>query len=658
MVFWNIRVTPRPNRARVGVMPNFLSASSTLRHLPLALACALVSPALVLAPLAAQNPLGKNKAPAAHTFAGSFQGEGMSLELAWNDKKSSYSGKLVVDGESMNVEASERASVLHGKFRADGEDYEFTLQARGDKFVLSSDGEQHELTRNAGKPGNQPQPAPVPANGGAQGGVGIAFEPKNGTLAVAVLAPNSPAQKVKVPLGAILRAVNGQRVQGMALEQVRGLIMGPVGSLVTLTLETDTEVLDYVIERAALAANGPAPAAGGRPKEGNREAPGAFGNQPEPPAPVANGALPAWLKAGMRATYYSGSASIPGVGMTFVEDDDGKWSNQAGKKFRPEEMQSSGGAGYGQYDFVSVAPDFLAVNYTSFVYADAQLATVARASNTAYSGDQNGLGDVWINPARLRAMREEESPGYRVRRLQYPLNGRTYDAITTQTKGQGSYTRYTYDLETGLLIAHSHSSVGKGMLTPNANGTSQMGEGVTTIAHGHLLSLRELKLPWMGQKAPNWLQQAQQLRYVGTCKNSLADGVMAPWGYQFAVSFDRKSGDCALATLNMRLEYGHGMQPQDSKSTVAYGPGTIACLWLDPRTVQNLQQGQVLDRDPITKSQVTFAGSDGRTATIYEQGQLETQSYTYDLQSGQLVATSVRTQQGPATLQIDVQLAR
>ncbi|MBP8301007.1 MAG: hypothetical protein KA020_11615, partial [Planctomycetes bacterium] len=136
MVFWNIRVTPPPNRARAGVMPNFQTFSSTLRHLPLALACALVSPALVLAPLAAQNPLGKNKAPAAHTFAGSFQGEGMSLELAWNDKKSSYSGKLVVEGESMNVEASERASVLHGKFRADGEDYEFTLQARGDKFVL------------------------------------------------------------------------------------------------------------------------------------------------------------------------------------------------------------------------------------------------------------------------------------------------------------------------------------------------------------------------------------------------------------------------------------------------------------------------------------------------------------------------------------------
>lgn len=639
-------------------MLNSSFVPSTLRTLPLAAALALLSPALVLAPLSAQNPLGKNKAQATHVFAGSFRGEAVSVELAWNDKKSNYAGKLVVDGETMKVEATERTGVLHGKFRTDGEDYEFTMQSRGDKFVLSSDGEEHELTRAGGKAGTEPAPIPAPANGGNQGGVGIAFEPKNGTLNVAALAPNSPALKMKVPVGAILRAVDGKRVEGLQMEQVRGLIMGPVGSLVTLTLETDTEVLDFVIERAVLTANGPAPEPRGGGPVGNGDAPGAFGNKPEQPTPIANGALPAWMKAGMRVTYFSGSASIPGVGMGFVEDDEGKWSNQAGQKFRPEEMQSTGGAGYGQYDFVSVSPEFIAVNYTSFVYADAQLATVARASNAAYSGDQNGLGDVWINPAKLRAMREEESPGYRVRRLRYPLDGRTYDAITTQTKAPGSYSRYTYDLETGLLIAHSQSSVGKGMLTPNPNGTSQMGEGVTTIVHGHLLSLRELKLPWIGQKAPQWLPQVQQLRYVGTYKNSLAEGVMAPWGYQFDVNFDRKVGDCAFTTLNMRLDYGNGMQPQDSKSNVAYGPGSVACLWLDPRAVQNLQQGQVLDRDPITKSQVTFAGSDGRTATIYEQGQLETQSYTYDMQSGQLVATSVRTQQGPATLSIDVQLAR
>jgi hypothetical protein len=640
------------------VIPPSTLLMNSFRTLPLAAALVLVGPVLLAVPAAAQNPLGKVKAQTLRTFAGTFQGDGVQLELAWNDKKSGYAGKLTVDGTALNVEATERAGVLNGKFRADGEDYEFTLQARADKFVLSSDGEQHELVRKGGKADNQPTPIPQPGTSGNQGGVGIAFEPKNGVLTVAALAPNSPATKVKVPVGAILRAVDGKHIEGLQLEQVRGLIMGEIGSLVTLTLETDTEVLDFVIQRAALPANGPAPDPRVPGQEGGHQAPGALGNDTEQPAPLGNGALPAWMKSGMRVTYFSGSASIPGVGTSFVEDDNGTWTNPAGQKFRPEAMQSTGGAGYGQYDFVSVSPECIAVNYTSFVFADAQLATVARASNTAYAGDQNSLGDVWINPTKLRAMREEESPGYRVRRLRYPLDGRTYDAITTQTKGQGSYTRYTYDLETGLLLAHSQSSVGKGVLTPNPNGTSQMGEGVTTIVHGHLLSLRELKLPWTGQKAPQWLRQVQQMRYAGTYKNSLAEGVMAPWAYSFAVNFDRKVADCAFATLNMRLEYGGGTQPQDSQSTAVYGPGAIANLWLDPRTIMNLQQGQVLDRDPITKAQVTFAGSDGRTATIVEQGQLQTQSFTYDLQNGQLVATSVRTQQGPATLSIDVQLTR
>ncbi len=55
---------------------------------------------------------------------------------------------------------------------------------------------------------------------------------------------------------------------------------------------------------------------------------------------------------------------------------------------------------------------------------------------------------------------------------------------------------------------------------------------------------------------------------------------------------------------------------------------------------------------------VAFVGSDGRHATVAEQGPLDQQSYTYDLQSGMLVATASRQQQGPATIAIDLQLAQ
>jgi hypothetical protein len=72
--------------------------------------------------------------------------------------------------------------------------------------------------------------------------------------------------------------------------------------------------------------------------------------------------------------------------------------------------------------------------------------------------------------------------------------------------------------------------------------------------------------------------------------------------------------------------------------------------------LQRLQPGQVLDRDPVTGRQLSFVGSDGRTATIQAQGPLDQQSFTYDLQSGALVASVQQQQQGPARIRYEVQL--
>ena len=65
---------------------------------------------------------------------------------------------------------------------------------------------------------------------------------------------------------------------------------------------------------------------------------------------------------------------------------------------------------------------------------------------------------------------------------------------------------------------------------------------------------------------------------------------------------------------------------------MVYGPGSFANLFLDPPSLQRLQPGQVLDRDPVTGRQLSFVGSDGRTATIPAQGPLDQQSFTYDLE--------------------------
>src|SRR5205807_2677794 len=91
-----------------------------------------------------------------------------------------------------------------------------------------------------------------PQQGGATGGVGIAFEEEDGELFVTKVLPGSPAAQAGVKLEGVLRAVDDKSVKGMKLDEVRPLIGGQVGSLVKLTVEYDHEVTNYILPRADL----------------------------------------------------------------------------------------------------------------------------------------------------------------------------------------------------------------------------------------------------------------------------------------------------------------------------------------------------------------------------------------------------------------------
>ena len=68
--------------------------------------------------------------------------------------------------------------------------------------------------------------------------------------------------------------------------------------------------------------------------------------QPTTNQPVAsNSALPAWLKTGARVTFYAGSATLPGVSSTLVEDDQGNWVDGNGncRVGKIHQLESLGG---------------------------------------------------------------------------------------------------------------------------------------------------------------------------------------------------------------------------------------------------------------------------------------------------------------------------
>jgi hypothetical protein len=615
----------------------------------------------------AQNPLAK---AAARPFAGEFTGENIALRLSYDAARSEYAGNLTFQGQAYACSATEANGQLSGKFTAAGDSYSFAATRAGDKLTLVSDGTRYQLTakgpRNplanpSARSGEPPPDSDTPrAESMPQGGVGIAFrQNKDGDWVVEQVAPGGPASKHGLKPGTILHAVDGKSVDGLSMEQVRALVTGPIGSLVKLTMATAEEGLEVLVQRGALPSGQAQPGATPIPvPPAESEAPGRKGAPAlggVPPAPAGTG-LPEWLKTGARATFYAGSATLPGVRTTLVEDDQGNWVDPQGRRYSPQEQQGTAGAGYTQYDFAHVGDDGIAVHQCSYVFMDAQLQTTVLASSQGLVGDRNQVADIWIHPARLAAMQEQESQGYRVRRLRYPLNNRTYNAISSQTTSQAGYSRATYDLDSGLLLVMTSSFLGKATQTPNPDGTSSSGAGATTIASTYLVAVRDLNLPWLRQSLPPAVQAGRQFLYRGTYANSLSEGLLAPWGFLGVIDIERVLGGFATGKLTTQIDYGNGAAPQGGSTPRVFGAGVVGPLFIEPRVLQSLQHGQVLDEDQVTGRRAGVLGNDGSSVTIGEQGPLDSGTWTYDLRSGMLVGVGAQQQQGPATITIRAQL--
>ncbi|MBK8095743.1 MAG: hypothetical protein IPK26_01465 [Planctomycetes bacterium] len=372
-------------------------------------------------------------------------------------------------------------------------------------------------------------------------------------------------------------------------------------------------------------------------------------------APDTSG-LPPFLRAGTRFAYFSGSKTMPGASAQFVPDDKGGLTIN-GRNYRQEELEGSAGGGYTIYDVVHASAAGVALQQGSYVYADATLQTVTRAAAVPVVGDTQAVGEIWIHPARLAAMAEEDTPRLRVRRVRYPLDGREYDAITTQLQGPEGYWRNTYDLATGLLLVHTSCAIGKSILTQVGANMAGAGAGSTTVATMRFLGLRELALPWAGQALPEALGAGQRLTYRGEATNSLGQGIVAPWPHLAEFLIEQVNGGFALGRLWTRTDYGAGT-PSESQGPIVLGAGQTSPLFIDPAVLRALRPQQRLDQDPLLRRELAVLGVDQGYVTIREHGPLDAVDTTYEQRTGIAVQIVVTQQQGPATIVYRVQLER
>jgi carboxyl-terminal processing protease len=71
-------------------------------------------------------------------------------------------------------------------------------------------------------------------------GIGVEVEQKNGNIVIVAPIDGSPAQQAGLRAGEIILKVNGKSIEGLPLDQVVQLILGPAGTQVTITIQDST----------------------------------------------------------------------------------------------------------------------------------------------------------------------------------------------------------------------------------------------------------------------------------------------------------------------------------------------------------------------------------------------------------------------------------
>lgn len=394
--------------------------------------------------------------------------------------------------------------------------------------------------------------------------------------------------------------------------------------------------------------------------------------------PSTGPGAPAWIKPGMRITFYTMSAST-GAGEVLQPDEQAMenarkkaqekadetgetqhytyWKDKQGQQYSLRESPGLSGQAYVQVT-VAALDRTTAVLDTRMCLIDVGTGVVRAPTPIGSVVAADTGGEYWMHPALLRELAGQTAKGVSVQRTTCELKGRTYQAIQIRVRNDAGYTQRIYDSASGVLLRLSSATTrGANAWVPDAGGqSSSWGGGGTILTEGWLVGTRQLKLPWIGMPAPNWVRQTRTLRYAGT-QGALVPGT-GPLGFPVSVriSMRRTGADWVEFTEAAETTGPYGTPPQQSETSRVAGTNQVGGLWIPPAALVNLKPGDQLDNDTVTHVRFTVEAADPSRVTLLETGAEHRTSYVYDRRNGLLVATSQQQQVGPATAQMSVKL--
>ncbi|MCC7351478.1 MAG: hypothetical protein IT446_13000 [Phycisphaerales bacterium] len=357
---------------------------------------------------------------------------------------------------------------------------------------------------------------------------------------------------------------------------------------------------------------------------------------------------PDWVKPGLRLSFYCASATIPSSHVGgMVQDPDGKWVDPTtGKTFRMEEGTGAAGHGYNQLDVVSMTDDAVVLEQRFYVFSDVS-GPVKMVSATGGTTVPGAAADWWMNPDVLN--REIDSlggQGVKTFRTPYKAAGNQYDAVWINTTAGGGSMSYVIDLAGGLTLhTGSRSSAAAG--TATLNGVPTNVGGHTTLGQTTFVGMRQVQAPWIGKPIPRSFGRVRQLVYEGQNVVTV-EGVSARMPMRVAIDITGRGPGFVQTRKTVRIDYQGAMPAEENTSRGVSGNHQLLPLCIPPQSLAQLRNGQVIDKDPITKVNtfVSFigqdpAGNDVVTITEFIAENAVRTDYVYEAASGILCAVQM-----------------
>jgi hypothetical protein len=213
---------------------------------------------------------------------------------------------------------------------------------------------------------------------------------------------------------------------------------------------------------------------------------------------------PAWLRQGIRMTYYSASASVRGARHYYTQDPNGNWIDpDTGQRYSQGDVASASGHGFTQLTLVYVDQSVAVVDARSYGLQGLAASSPRTLLGVAgFVGLPGVGGDFWIQPLALARAVGLQARGTKVVRMPYTLAGRQFRAIWLETRGDTNYSSWVFDEDTGILLHSGTSTQGAPIQGPVAQGDSRAGS--TILGQNTLLDTRTITRFWTATPSRRW----------------------------------------------------------------------------------------------------------------------------------------------------------